>query len=214
MSGVAPDSAGNKPVPRFAALGILLAVALLALPASLLLKKPAPPPLPTFGQLPAFSLLDQDGHPVTSATFAGRAYVANFFFTSCPTVCPVLMGKMRGLQDRTKGLGTSAVLVSFSVDPATDTPAVLATYSQQFKRDPARWTLVTGPTEEMQRTVVDGFKVMMGREARDGGDGFDVVHGEHFVLVDQQGRLRGYYPADQIDRLVDDLTRLARPGNS
>lgn len=169
-------------------------------------------PLPVLGALPAFALLDQDGAPYDLARLEGRPTVANFIFTSCPTVCPLQSARMAGLVERTRGL--DARFVSFSVDPETDTPAVLKAYGARFHQDPARWTFVTGPREAIERTVVEGFRVAVSREKRDAGPGpdiWDIVHGEHFVLVDAEGRLRGYYLSDDagLDRLVRDLGGLA-----
>jgi protein SCO1/2 len=158
------------------------------------------PRLPVLGEIPRFALTDQDGRPFDDARLRGRVTIVNFVFTTCPTVCPTLSAKMARLQRETR-----AQLLSISVDPTSDTPPVLKAYGAKFAQDPARWSFVTGSYEAVERAVVDGFHVFMGREPRDAGGGFDVVHGEKFALVDGAGRIRGYY--DAIDA---DLARLVR----
>lgn len=183
--------------------------------------RPRAPELPVLGEVPSLALTDQAGRPFTRASLEGRVTIANFIFTSCPTICPVLTGKMRGLVERTQG--ASLGFVSFSVDPDNDTPAVLAAYGQKHGADFARWSFVTGPREALEKAVVDGFKVGIDRTRRAGGGGegggaepdvWDIVHGEHFVLVDAAGRIRGYYRAEPatMDALVRDATGLAEAG--
>jgi protein SCO1/2 len=182
--------------------------------------RPRGPELPVLGEVPALALTDQAGRPFTRASLEGRVTVANFIFTSCPTICPALTGKMRGLVER---MGAGPVrFVSFSVDPDNDTPAVLAAYGRKHGADFARWTFVTGPREALERAVVEGFKVGIDRTRRDAGgepggaepDVWDIVHGEHFVLVDGAGRIRGYYRAEPetMDALARDAAGLARDG--
>jgi len=107
--------------------------------------------------------------------------------------------------------GTRPVhLVSFSVDPAHDTPAVLAAYAKQHGADPATWTFLTGDGEAIRSAVVEGLKVAAQPVGKD-DDLASIFHGSHFVLVDAEGRIRGYYDsadADATDRLLADLARL------
>jgi protein SCO1/2 len=107
--------------------------------------------------------------------------------------------------------GSIAVhLVSFSVDPAHDTPPVLAAYAKEHGADPSRWTFLTGDGEAIRKAVVDGLKVAAQPVGED-QDLASVFHGSHFVLVDAEGRIRGYYDsadADATDRLLADLSRL------
>jgi protein SCO1/2 len=168
-------------------------------------------PLPELGAVPEFSLTDQEGQPFATDRLRAHVSVVNFMFTSCPTVCPMLSSRMAGLQSRLRDVD-GVRHVSFSVDPNTDTPEVLKAYGQRYKQDPARWTFVTGPYEVLETAIVDGFKMHVGREPTDAGDGFyDIVHGEHFVLVDRAGRIRGYYRAEneELERLERDTRRLA-----
>lgn len=165
-----------------------------------------PKPPPVIGQVATFALTDQHGEPFGTADLRGKAWVANFIFTRCPTVCPTFTAKMASIQHRSRGLGDALHLVSFSVDPSYDTPARLLEYAKQHKASPRVWSFLTGPLDTIKATVVDGLKVAMGGNITDGN--FEgIFHGSHFVLVDPEGRIRGYYEStdpEAIDRLLQD----------
>lgn len=157
--------------------------------------EPAEEPLPVLGEVPAFTLTDATGASVTTASLRGAVWVADFIFTSCPDVCPLLSTHMAEVQARyasTPGVR----LVSFSVDPGTDTPPVLAAYGARFGADPARWSFLTGPIETLKPVVVDGFKMMLERVEPPASGATPapatVLHGERFVVVDKLGRIRAY----------------------
>jgi protoheme IX farnesyltransferase len=168
------------------------------------------PPLPVLGKLPGFSIVDQSGQAVGPELLAGRPTAVNFIFTTCPTICPLLTKKMATLQARSTG--TALRLLSFTVDPETDTPPVLADYGRKFGADFARWRFVTGPREAIDQAVVDGFKIALIREKKAGDepDLWDIVHGEKIVLVDGEAQIRGYYDADEagLSRLLADAKQL------
>jgi protein SCO1 len=169
---------------------------------------PKPPALHL--ALPAFNLIDQRGQPFGLSDLRGHVWVADFVFTSCPTSCPKLTKKMRQIQHRARHLGDAFHLVTFTVDPANDTPEVLAAYAAEYQADTRRWSFLTGPLGDVEPTVVQGFKIAMGRE--DGGAGlFSIFHGEKLVLVDQEGFIRGYYDADDegTSALLKDLALIA-----
>jgi protein SCO1/2 len=158
-----------------------------------------PDPPPVLGTIPAFSLIDQAGESFGSADLDGRVYVANFFFTSCPSICPPLMHALSTLQDRYRDEGIDEIrLVSISVDPETDTPDRLAEYAGRFRVDPERWSLLTGETDEIRRIAVDGFKTALGDRIDVEGGFFDIAHSGKLVLVDGRGRIRGYYDYDAL----------------
>jgi protein SCO1 len=162
------------------------------------------------GRVPGFSLLDQRGQPVTDATLRGAPWVANFVFTRCPSACPLLTAKFKALQASVKRADVR--FVSISVDPAHDTPQVLAAYAARFGADPARWLFLTGPLAEIEKTVVEGFKIHIGEPAPSDNDPnlIEIMHGEHFVLVDAEGVIRGYYRAEPagLEQLNSDLAGL------
>lgn len=183
--------------PLAAALWILL---LVATPLVLFARRHAPAaPLPVFAQLPTWRLADQRGEAYGSAQLHGRAWVANFMFTSCPTICPVLSRHMALVQQRTHDLGDRLHLVSISVDPVVDTPARLSEYGQRYHYDARRWHFVTGEATELQRIAAEGFRVALGQipeSAAGRPNDFNILHSAHIALVDGEGRIRGLYRAD------------------
>jgi protein SCO1/2 len=195
-------------------------LALLAIPAAWpliwSLKTPVPAKLPVLGSLPSFRLTDQAGHPFGSQELEGRAWVASFIFTRCATICPNITAKMTRIQDRTRNLGSAFHLVSFSVDPEYDTPERLADYARAHRASPRLWSFLTGPEAEVKEAVVSGLKIAVGREKSDDGRFEGIFHGSHLVLVDQRGRIRGYYDSDEsgvVDQVVRDAGLLANRGD-
>jgi protein SCO1/2 len=170
------------------------------------------PDLPSFGTVPSFRLVDELGRPFTSDAMRGHVTVADFIFTRCASSCPRLTARMSDLQSRLVDAKSRAKLVSFSVDPENDTPSVLSDYATRAHADTARWSFVTGPADDIERTVVFGFKMSAAKVARGAGD-YDVTHGDWFVLIDSRGDVRGYYTTDEpadIDVLLSDILRLER----
>lgn len=213
--GSAPGAAHGRGFWR----GPLVVVAILVLMASLTLgaviaptlaMRDRTPALDTYGQVPAFRLTDQTGATVTDAALRGKVVIANFIFTRCITVCPVFTMKMRRVQDRTQDVADGLKLVSFSVDPLHDTPAVLARYAEEHGADPGRWRFLTGEAEAMRR-VAEAFAVPMDAMGTQPNGAPDIVHAEHFVLIDRQGQIRGYYAssdAPRIEIMLRDARRL------
>jgi protein SCO1/2 len=192
-----------------ASLGVLLAGG-----AFFAFRPEAPPPLPAYGELPPFQLTDQEDRRVGLAELRGQAFVAGFIFTRCETVCPAIVAKMRAVKERTADLGPALRLVSFSVDPQYDTPAVLRAYAKGRGADDPRWIFLTGDYQVMRDTVVNGLKMVMEKGAEGDPDG--IFHGSHLVLVDGAGRIRGYYDssdADVVERVAADARALVESGS-
>lgn len=150
-------------------------------------------PAPVLGKVPAsFSLVDQGGKPFSRSRFLGHPTVVNFIFTRCQAICPTLVSDtkllLRELPDRVR-------IVTFTVDPANDTPQVLSDYAERVGADSQRWTFVTGDLGDLRRVVVRGFKVAMGEppEEADGEGSLDILHSRHFIWVDGKARIRGYF---------------------
>ena len=219
----APSAAAPPAAPAGLALhpGWLAFAALaLALPLGVLLMRPAAPPdLPVLAELPQFSLTDEQGQSVTKDTLAGKVWIADFVFTSCADACPKLQQKLKRIQDRLQSpeQGGNISLLSISVDPQRDTPEKLKQYSQIFGARPGMWRYLTGPEAEVERTVVKGFRMVMAKmpraPAKDTddaikGEAFDIMHGERLVLLDQKGHIRGYYDADEPDKVLRDARAL------
>jgi protein SCO1/2 len=173
----------------------LAGIVFLTLIRPLLRFEPNPPPV--LGVLPAYSLVDSSGARFGSEQLAGQVYVANFFFTSCASICPPMMRAVKTLQDRLRDEGIGGIrIVSVTVDPATDTPQRLAEYGAALGVDPARWTLLTGDLDDIKTLVIDGFKTPMGEREEVAAGLFDIAHAGKLVLVDRRGRIRGYYDYD------------------
>ncbi len=159
----------------------------------LLRYEPKPPPV--LSELPAFTLVDSAGQPFGSAALRGRVWIASFFFTHCPSVCPLLMTRVAALQRRFRDAGIDDVaLVSISVDPERDTPERLRAAEPGYDVDPGRWKLLTGPLADVHALCVQGFKVP-GFDGTGMIDG-DIPHTTKLVLVDPELRIRGYYDTD------------------
>ncbi|WP_437491055.1 SCO family protein [Sorangium sp. So ce1014] len=145
--------------------------------------------------LPAFELTDQRGERFGLEQLRGRVWIADFIFTTCPTVCPKLTQRMKEIDKRGRDLGDALHLVTFTVDPENDTPEVLAAYAASQKLPLERWTFLTGPLDQIESTIIKGFKIAMGKTESSPGL-FSIFHGERLVLVDQEGVIRGYYEAN------------------
>ncbi len=182
--------------------------------APVMVKVSEPDGLPVMGTVPPFSFTDQDGKTVTREDFLGLPSVVDFIFTTCPDVCPRLTGILKGLQDRLMQEGGGSEprwrFLSFTVDPATDTPPVLAAYAQKFGADPRSWRFLTGEREATQTLMEKGFQVAFG-EPQAGGTPSS-LHYASLILVDPEGRIRGYYGSDgpSLEKLMKDLRTLLK----
>jgi protein SCO1/2 len=173
--------------------------------------------LQVLGAVPAFALIDQAGATFSSRALEGHAWIATFIYTTCPGPCPRVVERMKGV-DAELLHDSRFRIVSFSVDPATDTPEKLAVYARERQLDPARWTLLTGPPDEIFTLARLGFKLgVNSADATDLPTTGPVVHSVHAVLVDGFGRIRGYYDTmseEAMVKLVEDSRRLLREAPS
>jgi protein SCO1/2 len=162
--------------------------------------------LPVIGEIPAFSLVDQDGDLFTLENVKGNVWLADFIFTTCSGPCPIMTERMGMVQHDLLDID-KLKFVSFTVNPDYDTPEVLKKYAQRFDADVGSWSFVTGKYEQIQELIVEGFKM---------GDVEEIVfHSTRFALVDHEGNLRGYYsgtePAEHeiltrdIQSLINDI---------
>ncbi len=186
-----------------------IAAAVVFVPAIRPLTRRVPDPPPVFGQLQAFaSLTDQAGQPFSLERMAGRVWVASFIFTSCPSVCRDVTRAMADLQGRYAGAKVPVELVSFTVDPEIDTPERLTAYGAEHGADFARWHFVTGTEPALRHVIADGFRTHMGDKKPTSEGLVDIAHSTKLVLVDGQGRIRGYYGSDALG--VDEVFHRAQ----
>jgi protein SCO1/2 len=158
---------------------------------------------------PQFELTDQRGARVSKASLSGKPWVANFIFTSCKSVCPLLTAKMVQLQRKLPGANVG--FVSFSVDPEHDDPMTLGAYAQRWAPQEQRWSLLA-TTPQTLKPLLDGFKVMA--EKTDAGVD-PIVHTGVFMLIDANGDVRGVYDSEhreEFQALVRDAAGLAGGG--
>ena len=168
---------------------------------------PRPPPkqdaeLATFS-LPAFSFKDQDGKPFTEKDVAGHVTVVDFIFTQCSGTCPAMTARMAKLATE---LPPGVRFVSFSVDPASDTPEALRKFGERFGADFTRWTFVATDKQNLLRVCK-----AVGLLPADATDKDAFIHSEKFLLIDAAGKGRGMYDSlqeDQVEKLVADARRL------
>jgi protein SCO1 len=156
--------------------------------------------LPVLGEVPEFQLTSQTGQLFDSSLLNGHVWVADFIYTTCTGPCPMMTTHMRQLQNSTAET-PGVLLVSFTVDPVHDTPAVLTAYAGHFKVDPSRWFFLTGEVEKLNDLGVRGFKL----NSVDGS----LTHSTRFVLVDRQRRIRGFYLSAE-DGFMPQLTHDVR----
>ena len=155
-----------------------------------------------------FSLLNQNGNNVTQEDYKNKIYVADFFFTTCPDICPIMTGNMLYLQENLKD--TNVMLASFSVTPKIDTVEVLKEYSTLKGVDDSRWNLMTGDKKQIYDLARKSYLVA---KAIPDGKNHGMIHTENFVLVDRDKRIRGYYDGTNIedmDKLLDDIQILLK----
>ncbi len=166
-----------------------------------------PPPLPVHGEVPAFNLKTEFGESLSNKDLKGKVYIASFFFTKCPTDSASRMAQLKKIQKRVRGLGQNIAMLSITVDPKNDTQNVLYKYSRELKTNPHVWKFLTGEEEKIRTLLVDGFKVPMGQYKKLEGvvlDGdvpelYTIDHSDKLVLVDAEGKIRGYYETGKND---------------
>jgi len=159
----------------------------------------------SYGRVPDFTLINQDGKNFGSADLRGKIWIADFIYTTCPGPCPMISNRMSELQEPLKK--TDVHLVSFSVDPAKDTPQVLRGYAEKLGAEQGRWDFLTGPQSTIYNLSRDGFKLTVGEEKG------VPMHSTRMILVDRHGAIRGYYDAaeaDAVTKLIADTTHLLR----
>lgn len=151
-----------------------------------------------------FSLINQNGDTITQKNYKNKIYVADFFFTTCRTICPIMTNHMAEIQKEIMN-DHEVMLLSHSVTPKIDTVAQLKRYAKKKGVNDKKWNLVTGDKKEIYKLARKSYLAV-----KDNGDGgpFDMVHTENFMLIDKKRQIRGFYDGtnrEDIDRLLDDI---------
>jgi protein SCO1/2 len=152
------------------------------------------PSLPELGAVPSLSLTTNDKRTFTDQDFKGKVTITDFIFTTCAGPCPLMSGQMQELQGTLKDI-PSVQFVSFSVDPETDTPEVLTEYANRFGAINGKWTFLTGSKKEIYDAIRHGFHLAIDDDEN------AIAHSTKFVLVDKDGKIRGYYDSEDEEAL-------------
>lgn len=156
-----------------------------------------------------FSLINQNGKTVTQDTYNNKIYIADFFFTTCQTICPIMTDHMVILQNQLK-LDPDVMLLSHTVTPEIDSVAKLKKYALNKGVLDSKWNLVTGDKKEIYQLARKSYLAV--KSYGDGGE-YDMIHTENFILVDQKKRIRGYYDGtleEDIESLLNDIDILKK----
>lgn len=157
-----------------------------------------------------FAFVDQMGNTVTQSDYEGKVYVADFFFTSCPSICPKLTNNLKAVSDSFKG-EDKVMLISYSVTPWIDSMPRLQAYAENYEINPTQWHLVTGDKQEIYDLARKSY--FAEEEPGFDRDSSEFLHTEHFVLIDQERHIRGLYNgtlALERERLIDDIKLLLK----
>jgi protein SCO1/2 len=160
--------------------------------------------LPDYGKVPAFHMTDSTGRPFSSSELTGKVWVVDFIYANCPAACPMMSSKMHTVAEKLKG-ESDVRIVSISVDPERDTPPVLNEFAKHYGGPTEQWTFLTGSPETVHLLAYTTFHVgdVLGK----------IEHSTKFMLVDKEGKIRGYYSStdeDGIPAMLKDLSVLRR----
>ncbi len=161
----------------------------------------------TYHTVPDFEFVDQDGSIITEGTFADKIYVSDFFFTTCPTICPTMKAQMLRVYE--KYIDNDEVgFLSHTIDPKHDSVAVLHDFAEKLGIESSKWHFVTGDKDEIYEQGMKGYMVTAGEDDSAPG-GF--IHSGAFILVDKDRRIRGIYDGTveaDVNQLMDDMQLL------
>jgi len=157
--------------------------------------------------IPDYKLVNQDSNWVTPKTFEGKVYVADFFFTSCPTICPTMKKEMLRIYEAYKN-NDEVGIISHTIDPEYDTVALLKDFAERLDVKAPKWNFVTGEKEEIYELGQKGYMVTAMEDENEAGG---YLHSGAFVLVDKERKIRGVYDgtrSEEVDKLITDIKLL------
>jgi protein SCO1/2 len=161
--------------------------------------------------IPSFSYINQDSAVVTSKSMKGKIWVADFFFSTCPTICPTMTTQMKRLQAMTKDLESDLQFISFSINPRHDQPTILRRYIKHHGIESNNWQFLTGDEAETHELGIKSFLVHVATSDEEESGGY--AHSPAFTLVDKEGIVRGVYigtDTEDVNRLEKDLRKLLK----
>ena len=156
-----------------------------------------------------FAFTNQNGKMITQNDYDGKIYIADFFFTTCPTICPKMTDNMVWLQNQIKN-NPKVMLLSYSVTPDIDSVPVLKKYALEKGVIDSKWNLVTGNKKDIYYIARKSYLAVKTGKPE---DMYDMVHTENFILVDQKRRIRGFYDGtklEEIKKLLEDINYLSQ----
>ena len=159
-----------------------------------------------FHTIPEFQLVNQFGDTVDREQWEGKIFIADFFFTHCPSICPKMTNHLKELQQKFDS--DEIQILSYSVDPVRDQPDQLMKYANTYEIDHKNWTFLTGDKKQIYLLARNGYFISAS-EGSGGPD--DFIHSDLFTLVDHKGRIRGYYRGtqdDDVEKLIHDIQKL------
>lgn len=157
--------------------------------------------------VPEYTLTSHKGEDFTYSPEMGKITVVDFFFSTCPTICPAMTTNLTTVSEH-YAADTNVVLISITVDPSTDTPEQLASYREDYGITDPNWYFLTGEKRELYRLARNAYFITA---AEGDGGPHDFIHSENLVLVDHKGRIRGFYKgteAGEATRLIKDIDRV------
>ena len=159
-----------------------------------------------------FSLINQNGETITQDDYTDKIYVADFFFTTCPTICPVMTKNMVEIQAKFK-TDDDVLLLSHSVTPVIDSVSQLKKYALEKGVIDKKWNLVTGDKKQIYELARKSYLAV---KTDGNGDEYDMIHTENFMLIDKKSQIRGFYDGtntEEINRLIEDIIILKKEYN-
>ncbi len=159
-----------------------------------------------------FALVNQNGDTISQKHYENKIYIADFFFTTCPTICPIMTDNMVKLQEILKDQN-DVLLLSHSVTPEIDSVSVLKAYAEKKGVNDAKWNMLTGDKKQIYDLARKSY--LVAKDEPYGGE-YDMIHTENFVLVDTKRRIRGFYDGtnwEEMETLLKDLEILKMETN-
>jgi protein SCO1/2 len=155
-----------------------------------------------YAAIPSFTFFNQDSLSVTNETYKNKLWIAEFFFTTCPTICPVMNNQLHRLYNElSEDVRTSVQFLSFTIDPRRDTPSRLRKYRKQHHLPSKNWDFLTGEEKQTHQLGIDHFLTFAGKDSLSAGG---YAHSGSFTLVDQKGHVRGVYQITNFDLTVNE----------